>query len=99
MDEKTMERIACSTVDKQFRDCQDRFISREYLEDKLTNLWDFARSRAHKGMMALVILFLASILLLSIKQMMAMSVLDKNVSLAIQRVEAQLDYLEKKDGE
>jgi len=64
MDESSVKRIAKSNVDDQFKICNDRFITDKQLDAKMKSIWEFAKSRAHKGLVGLVLLFLGALLLL-----------------------------------
>ena len=97
MDESSVKRIAKSNVDDQFKICNDRFITDKQLEVKMKSIWEFAKSRAHKGLVGLVLLFLGALLVMSVRgayiqgdfaltQSQAISKLDKGMSLTVQAV-------------
>ena len=105
MDESAIVRIAKGKVDDQFtKVCNDRFITNDQLEVKMKSIWEFARSRAHKGLVGLVMLFLAALLMLSVRgayvqgdyaltQSQAISKLDKGMSLTVQAVTIEQKHL------
>ena len=97
MDESSVKRIAKSNVDDQFKICNDRFITDKQLDAKMKSIWEFAKSRAHKGLVGLVLLFLGALLVMSVRgayiqgdfaltQSQAISKLDKGMSLTVQAV-------------
>lgn len=97
MDESAIVRIAKEKATDQFKICNDRFITNDQLEVKMKSIWEFARSRAHKGLVGLVLLFLGALLVMSVRgayvqgdyaltQSQAISKLDKSLSLTVQAV-------------